>query len=73
MKPATIKTQSKLIECGRMIAELVIANKQVINSLENTNKQARSAGEAGLCNLLESRIDAHKKWGWMLAAHLQEK
>lgn len=43
-------------------------NYEMITVLTEAFKSAEEAGEVGLANFLQDRIDIHKKHGWMLRA-----
>lgn len=51
-----------------MISNLRIDNDKVIASLMIAYKQAEDAGELGISNYLQDRIQAHQKHGWFLRA-----
>lgn len=55
-----------------MVMQLLEANQIVIGALAAANTAARDAGNDGLCNLLEGRLDAHEKWAWMLRATISD-
>lgn len=53
---------------------LVIAmedNEKVIQTINEAYKAAEMAGEIGLSNFLQDRLDIHKKHSWMLRATLK--
>lgn len=54
-----------------MIADLIAANNETINSLNNLFGKLNSANEQGFADFVASRIDAHKKHGWMLKSCLK--
>ena len=51
-----------------MVANLRDDNDRVIASLMIAYKQAEEAGELGISNYLQDRIQAHQKHGWFLRA-----
>jgi starvation-inducible DNA-binding protein len=51
-----------------MVANLRMDNDRVIASLMIAYKQAEDAGELGISNYLQDRIQAHQKHGWFLRA-----
>lgn len=51
-----------------MLSDLLAANGAVIEALNTAHKLADSAGNRGLVNLIEERLDVHNKHGWMLRA-----
>ena len=54
-----------------MVADLIAANNETINSLNNLFEKLDSAKEQGFADFVASRIDAHKKHGWMLKASMK--
>jgi starvation-inducible DNA-binding protein len=54
-----------------MVADLIAANNETINSLNNLFEKLDSAKEQGFADFVASRIDAHKKHGWMLRSCLK--
>jgi starvation-inducible DNA-binding protein len=55
-----------------MTEKLAGDNERVVAALDEAWKTAEAAGEAGIANTLQGRIDQHKKWGWMLKALLSK-
>lgn len=55
-----------------MLVQLVDGNQSVIDALNGANEAALAAGEDGISNYLQDRIDAHKKWAWMLKTTISE-
>jgi starvation-inducible DNA-binding protein len=51
-----------------MVQELAEDNEEVIAALNDATTAAMKAGNAGIANFLQDRIDKHAKWGWMLRA-----
>jgi len=49
-----------------MITDLVAANNQSIVTLNKLFEELEAAGEHGFADFVASRLDAHKKHGWML-------
>jgi DNA-binding ferritin-like protein len=62
----TISVSTGPIDASAMMKTLVQDNKAVVNSLTTAYNTAEEAGEFGLSNILQDRISAHKKHGWML-------
>lgn len=56
------------VDVSGMISDLIDANGSVIEALNSAHKLADSAGNRGLVNLLEERLDIHAKHAWMLRA-----
>jgi starvation-inducible DNA-binding protein len=54
-----------------MLQDLLIANGGVIDSLNKAMEHATSSKDQGLMDFLASRLDVHKKHGWMIRSHLQ--
>lgn len=52
----------------KMFQNLIKDNDIVLDSLKKAYDLADGAGELGLANLLQDRMDVHKKHGWMLRA-----
>jgi starvation-inducible DNA-binding protein len=52
------------------IACLLKENKAMIDCLELLYEEAEKANELGLSNYVQDRLDAHKKFQWMLKASL---
>lgn len=51
-----------------MITKLLDDNNKVISCLRAAYTEAEKAGELGLANFLQDRMDIHAKHGWMLRA-----
>jgi len=49
-----------------MFSALIADNNKIISGLTSGYKIAEAAGEIGLSNFLQDKIDAHKKLGWMI-------
>ena len=49
-----------------MFSALIADNNKIIAGLTSGYKIAEAAGEIGLSNFLQDKIDAHKKLGWMI-------
>ena len=56
-----------------MVERLASDNDKVLASLGEAQKAADEAGEEGLANYLQDRLNTHKKWGWMLKATAEGK
>ena len=54
-----------------MVSDLAKTNDQVIISLNILFKKLESMGEQGFMDFVASRLDAHKKHGWMLRSILK--
>lgn len=55
-----------------MLSDLLQTNEQVLISLNNLFKELEIKGEQGFMDFVASRIDTHKKHGWMLKATLKD-
>lgn len=51
-----------------MVSDLLDANNQVIEALKTAHRLAEAAGNRGLVNHIEGRLDVHAKHGWMIRA-----
>jgi starvation-inducible DNA-binding protein len=56
-----------------MVTRLGEDNEKVLASLGEAQSAAADAGEEGLANYLQDRLNTHKKWGWMLKATAEGK
>jgi starvation-inducible DNA-binding protein len=67
---ATLNEQSDIAgnELQKMLNSLLEDNTEVISSLNKAFSLADEANEQGLADLIASRLDVHKKHGWMLRA-----
>ena len=54
-----------------MLQDLLIANDQVIESLNKSIELATKLNKQGLLNSLPERVDVHAKHGWMIRSHLK--
>jgi starvation-inducible DNA-binding protein len=54
-----------------MVADLIAANNETINSLNNLFDLLTTAKEQGFADFVAARLDAHKKHGWMLRSILK--
>jgi starvation-inducible DNA-binding protein len=54
-----------------MVSDLAKTNDQVIISLNILFKKLESMGEQGFMDFVASRLDTHKKHGWMLRSILK--
>lgn len=66
---ATVEENTATIPSATSMAALLLTdNTKVIASLKVALASAESAGESGLANFLQDRLDIHAKHGWMLKA-----
>lgn len=63
---SVIDDQINIPTALKMIKELELDNTKLKLELNKAYKLAESAGEIGLANFLQDRIDIHSKHGWML-------
>lgn len=55
-----------------MFMQLAVDNQKVIETLKIAAELADRAGNRGLVNFLEERLDVHAKHGWMLKATVKQ-
>lgn len=55
-----------------MFMQLAVDNQKVIEGLKIAAELADRAGNRGLVNFLEERLDIHAKHGWMLKATVRQ-
>jgi starvation-inducible DNA-binding protein len=65
---ATIQCDDMIIPAVEMLSQVKIDNDTLRNKLKQVRNTAESAGEFGLVNFLEGRLDAHDKHAWMLSS-----
>lgn len=65
-----INDQVDVIPAEAMINQALQDNEKVIDALNQAYRAAEMAGEIGLANYIQDRIDIHKKHGWKLRATL---
>ena len=63
-----ISDQIEVPNANEMFRIALMDNNNMIAVLTDAFREAESAGEVGLANFLQDRIDIHKKHGWMLRA-----
>lgn len=63
---ATIEDETKIPTSINMLKKMLTDNQKVIDSLNAAHKLADAAGNRGIVNFLEGRLDIHDKHGWML-------
>jgi starvation-inducible DNA-binding protein len=66
LKGSTSIDDSSVQTPTEMFASLLGDNSKILAGLTNGYKVAEAAGEIGLSNFLQDKIDAHKKLGWMI-------
>lgn len=70
-KLKTIDGDNVATSVSEMVADLLIANDQSIVTLNKLFGELDAAGEQGFADFVASRLDAHKKHGWMLKSILK--
>lgn len=68
---STIEEETKIPQPMTMLSRLEADNKKVIESLVTAYKLAESNNKLGISNMLQDRIEAHEKHGWMLRATIK--
>lgn len=66
-----METPSVQTSAVDILADLQVANNQVIDSLNILFKEADAADEQGLADFVAGRLDAHKKHAWMIRSYLK--
>jgi starvation-inducible DNA-binding protein len=66
-KYKTIEEESeRKILLSDILASLIAANQEVLNSLNKVFDIANKQKQQGVCNFVADRIDTHQKHGWWL-------
>lgn len=65
-----IEDELMIVSGKECVRRLLVDNTKVITSITTAYYEAEKAKELGLCNFLQDRIDAHKKFEWMFNATL---
>ena len=68
----TIDTMNAAQSSREMLSDLLQTNEQVLISLNNLFKELEIKDEQGFMDFVASRIDTHKKHGWMLKSTLKD-
>lgn len=68
---SVIRDQIDVVEPKEMLAIAHSDNETMLAVIEEAYRAAEAAGELGLANFLQDRIDVHKKHAWMLRATLK--
>ncbi|CAB4162298.1 Dps DNA-binding ferritin-like protein (oxidative damage protectant) [uncultured Caudovirales phage] len=63
---STIEEELKIPQPMTMVTRLLADNQKVLSSLTTAYKTAEAEGKLGISNMLQDRIQAHEKHGWML-------
>ena len=67
----TISVSTGPVEASVMMKQLLQDNKKVMESLQAAYTFAEEAGEFALSNIIQDRLSAHAKHGWMLESFTQ--
>lgn len=67
----TVDCKNQATNAREMVSDLLQTNEQVIISLNILFKKLESHGEQGFMDFVASRLDIHKKHGWMLRSILK--
>lgn len=65
---SSVQDQVEIIDAKEMIGMALADNEIVMDTIRAAYKAAEDAGEIGLSNFLQDRLDIHKKHAWMLRA-----
>lgn len=68
---SSLKGDDTIPAALEMVSRLYADNAMLLATLKTTRDKADEAGENGLVNFLEDRLDQHKKHQWMLRAYLK--
>lgn len=68
---SVVQDQIDVIEAKEMVLIAMDDNEKVIQTIKDAYSAAEAAGELGLANFLQDRLDIHTKHGWMLRATLK--
>ena len=66
MELSIIKDDNTIPSALEMLSRLREDNETLLNALRVCYQTAESAGQLGISNYLQDRIQAHEKHGWML-------
>jgi starvation-inducible DNA-binding protein len=68
-KYKTLKEETtRVAELSGILSSLLVANDEVLASLNKVFDLATKNKEQGIANFIADRIDTHKKHGWMIKA-----
>lgn len=70
-KYKTVNADNVATDAKSMIADLLIGNNQTIETLNKLFDELTAAKQQGFADFVASRLDAHKKHGWMLKSLLK--
>jgi starvation-inducible DNA-binding protein len=68
----SVDCQNRATSARDMVSDLSRTNEQLIISLNNLFKELETKNEQGFMDFVASRIDTHKKHGWMLRSILKD-
>ncbi len=63
---SVIKDDTEVVSALEMLARLRDDNEMLLNALRVCYETAEQAGQIGISNYLQDRVQAHEKHGWML-------
>lgn len=68
---SVVEDQIDVVEAKEMLIMAHDDNERVMQTIKDAYAAAEAAGELGLANFLQDRLDVHAKHGWMLRATLK--
>jgi starvation-inducible DNA-binding protein len=68
----TIQDETTIPSAISMMTKLASDNQTVIESLTDAYNKAEEEKKFGISNLIQARIEAHEKHGWMLRSIIKE-
>lgn len=68
---SVVQDQIDVVDAKEMLTMAHSDNEIMIGVIEEAYRAAEAAGELGLANFLQDRLDVHSKHGWMLRATLK--
>lgn len=66
-----IDDETQILDKTAMVTELLQDNEKIIKILKLTFQKSEEFNEYGFSDFIASRVDAHRKHGWMLKASLK--
>lgn len=64
---------SKPTNCEQMFLSMLMANQQMLETLNKLFDVAESQNKQGLMDFVATRIDFHEKQSWMLKSYIKER
>lgn len=68
---SVVQDQNDVVDAKQMVSIAHSDNEIMLKVIEDAYRAAEAAGELGLANFLQDRLDVHTKHGWMLRATLK--